>query len=231
MTFMFQSRCGEKTEKMQTLHREIGSNLIKIKKKHPEAQSLVYSLLDQVGKYYAYSMEVLSKKKEYKKLLQAELAMTESLTKEKDEARKKMGKMKNAILSVHKKMETDSARADQLEEEKAELEREREEFLREKEEFEMEREGLMAQRDALLQERDEMLRDRQEMQPPAQPRAQPVAQPQVQPMARPSAVPAMSRRQRYAPQRAHADVYAKAEKNQQPDIVETTPTKVVPAMA
>jgi len=159
MTFIFYGHSGERTKKLQAMHRQIGNNLIKIKKEHPQSQTLVYSLLDQLGKYYAFSKDLLGKKKEYKQLLNAELSNSEILKKDMGDMRKKMTKMKQVILSVHRKMKKDSERADKLEEEKELLAREKDAFLREKEKFEIEREQLIAERDTLFQERNALIKN------------------------------------------------------------------------
>jgi len=73
---------GKSDRQLQKLYCKIGNDLIKIKKEHSQTQPLVYALLDQFGKYNSVAKVVSSKKGEYKRLLKAELATTETLKKD-----------------------------------------------------------------------------------------------------------------------------------------------------
>ncbi|MBU1007873.1 hypothetical protein KKA53_02240 [Candidatus Dependentiae bacterium] len=161
IAFVFQGHSGERTKKLQVLHRQIGNNLIKIKKTHPRSQTLIFSVLDQLGKYHELSKGLVEKKKKYKQLLRAELTSGEQLKRDSEEMKTKMAKMKKMILLVHKKMKKDEVFTERLQKEKAALDGEREQFMKVKEKFDMEREKLQQERDALLQERNELLTQRE----------------------------------------------------------------------
>ena len=151
---------GEKTKTLQLFHRQLGNNLIKIKKQHPRSQSLVYSLLDQLGKYYAFSKTLLAKKKEYKRLLKAELTSNEALQKSLNSSNSKIEKMKTAIISASGRLQQDAAQVASLLKQKEEFSRAQNEFLREKEFFAIEKEKLVSERDGLVRERDALVRER-----------------------------------------------------------------------
>ena len=150
--FFFAGKAGS-TETLQTLHRQIGNELIQVKKKHPESQTLVYSLLDQLSKYYSFSKSVLTKKHEYKKLLKSEVSRNEELQKNLALTKNKMEKMKTAALSVSKRIRTDFSRAIKWKEE-------REILSKKKSQWDAERAALIHERDALARERDALVREK-----------------------------------------------------------------------
>jgi len=133
---------------------------MRIKKENPKSQTLVYSVLDQLGKYYSLSKGLVAKKKEYKRLLKAELAQNDSLKKDTAVMQVKISKMKKVMFAVNDALKKDYANANNVKEAKDRLAREREEFIREKNRFAQERAQLIAERNALLREREELLRDR-----------------------------------------------------------------------
>jgi len=157
---VFKGWGGEKTKKLQLFHRQLGNNLIKIKKQHPQSQTLVYSLLDQLGKYYSFSKTLLAKKKEYKRLLKAELTSNEALQKRLNSSNGKIEKMKTAIISASGRLQQDAAQVASLLKQKEEFAHAQQEFLKEKEFFTMEKEKLVSERDGLIRERDALVRER-----------------------------------------------------------------------
>jgi len=151
---------GVLKSELKNLHREIGNNLIKIKREYPRAQDTVYLVLDQLGKYYSFSKKIISKKKEYKKMLKDELERGEAAKKELAEFKTKMGKVKKVMLDASEKLKKDSEKVSKLKVEKESLSKEKEKFLKEKELFEIEKQTLVSERDSLIRERDALVRER-----------------------------------------------------------------------
>ena len=160
----YQIESRELRKKLQTLHRDIGDSLIRLKKEHPKTQSVVYSVLDQLGKYYAFSKGLIVKKKEYKTLLEKELTNTEKLKQESGSLKKQVAKMKNVMQVVNDKLKQDYQQADVIKAEKDSLSQEKEQFLREKEQLIREKKRITAERDALLQERQTLIQQRSSVQ-------------------------------------------------------------------
>ena len=79
--FVGYGESGGSAQRLQGFQRQIGNDLIGIKKQHPNTQMQVYTVLDQLSKYYSFSKSIICKKKRYKKLLKNELAQTELLKK------------------------------------------------------------------------------------------------------------------------------------------------------
>lgn len=155
IVFGFTSKIGggELKNELKTLHREIGNNLIKIKKEYPKTQDVVYSVLDQLGKYYSFSKKLISKKKEYKKLFKDEVSKGDIVKKELAKLKERMGKVKKVMIDASDKLKKDSEKVVRLKEEKEAL-------AKEKELFEVEKQALISQRDSLLRERDALVRER-----------------------------------------------------------------------
>lgn len=145
---------GEATEKLQTLHREIGNNLLRIKKEVPQTQPIVYSVLDQLGKYHCVSKSVLEKKKRYKRLLNTEKSRSKVLESKLIDMESKFEKMKKVIIDANDKLKKDSFSASELKEQRDAIAKEREEFLKEKELFEHEKSQLVEARETILRDRN-----------------------------------------------------------------------------
>lgn len=154
-TVSFGGLSGESSaDELQSLHREIGSKLIKIKKENPQAQPLVYSVLDQLGRYHSVSKNVLAKKHTYKSLFKTEQKSNEFLKKQITEMEEKIDKMKKAIVEASDKLKKDFATVNELKQQKETL-------AKEKERFEIEKQELISERDALIRERDELLQGKE----------------------------------------------------------------------
>jgi hypothetical protein len=151
---------GNTTKKLQLLHREIGNSLIKIKKKHPKSQSLVYSILDKLSKYYSFSKELITKKKEYKKLLRAELVHNESLKNDSLSMRSNIDKMRTIMLKAKDKIKKETTKVAELEEHKNLLSKEKVSFLEAKKKFAREKQKLIDEKDSITRERDALIRER-----------------------------------------------------------------------
>jgi len=152
---------GGGTKKLQMFHRKIGNGLIKIKKIHPDSQSLIYSLLDQMSKYYSFSKEIFAKKDEYKKLLQAELASSDTLQKENEAINGKMTKMKKAVLFVNNKVEKEAGEIETLRQKNKKLEQVNDELEVERDRLVVEKGALCRERDALIREKDALAREKE----------------------------------------------------------------------
>lgn len=142
---------------LQSLHREIGNNLIRIKKDYPKSQTVVYSVLDKLGKYYSFSKELMTKKKEYKRQFTSEKKRADQLAKESEAMKEKIAKMSQVMRKVSRKIQNEYVKVDEINDAKASLTKEREAFLQEKEELIREKEKLINERNALLQEREAIL--------------------------------------------------------------------------
>ena len=138
---------GDVGNQLQSLHREIGNNLIKIKKENPQSQPLVYSVLDQLGKYHSFSKSVITKKNKYKSLFKSERGTSESLRKKVAHMETKLDKMKGVIIDASDKL-------------KDTLAREKEDFSREKERFEGEKQLLVVKIEELTRERDSLIQEK-----------------------------------------------------------------------
>lgn len=126
---------GALKQKMSSLHREIGSNLIHIKKQHPAVQSVVFAILDQLGKYHAISRELAQQKEIYKVRLDKEKEKCVSLEKKVSTLESKVEKMKKLVVDASERLQRDSSAIRHFNEERVRFEQEREEFAREKEAF------------------------------------------------------------------------------------------------
>ena len=138
---------GPTTQQLGTLHRSISGDLIYVGKKYPEAQSTIFSVLDRVGKLYSFSKIAITRKKQYKKQAQNEIAHAEKLKEEFEQARSVAGKMKDSLLSSRKKAKTLVQENEVLEQERAE--------------FELEKQKLIEERDTLLHEKEELLKEKE----------------------------------------------------------------------
>ena len=147
--------CKESAKKLQEFQRQIGNDLIGIKKQYPNTQMQVYTVLDQLSKYYSFSKNLISKKKRYKKLLQTELSNNELLKKNIGEMRKNEKKMKRAISAASKKLKSNDSDSQKLKQE-------RDTLISEKEKWELERNSLLQERDVLAQERDAIAHEKEE---------------------------------------------------------------------
>lgn len=123
-------------QQMSSLHREIGSNLIHIKKQHPAVQSVVFAILDQLGKYHAISRKLSKQKKKYKTRCEKAEERCTSLKKKVVTLESKIEKMKKLVVDASDRLQRDSSAIRHFNEEKLRFEQEREEFAKEKEEFE-----------------------------------------------------------------------------------------------
>jgi hypothetical protein len=142
-------------KRLQEFQRQIGSDLIGIKKQHPNTQMQVYTVLDQLSKYYSFSKNIVSKKKRYKKLLKNELAQTELLKKNIGEIKNKLYKMKRAMVVASEKLRSNHADSEKLKQE-------RDALIREKEKWEVEQNALVQERNMIAQERDALVQDKEQ---------------------------------------------------------------------
>lgn len=157
--------CGTSEDALQNLRRSIGSNLIKIKKDYPESKSIVYSTLDQLGRYHSLSKNTITKKDKYKRLYKKEQEGNKALKDEVSTMEKRVETMKKLIVEVNQKLKTDFVTVGELKEQRESFQREKEKFLQEKKQFEQVKRQLVEERDTLLRERDEMMQDKVEPAP------------------------------------------------------------------
>lgn len=161
LLIVFQCGYGNSTlQKLQSMHRRIGTDLLKIKKQYSQAQPVVYALLDQVGEFYSLAKQSVKKKGTYKKELLIERGVSQVLKKELDTFKDKVGSMRHAMFAVDKKLKKDARQVGKLATEKDALTREKEKIIQEKNVFEQEKQALVAERDALVREKDAALRER-----------------------------------------------------------------------
>jgi chromosome segregation ATPase len=138
---------GQGDRKLQVLHREIGNKLMRIKKNHPQSQSVVYSILDKLGQYHSVSKHVLKKKRKYKQLLKTESENSKTLQEEVERMEQRISKMKRLIIEASDKLKKDLVAVNELKEQKEKLVKEREMFLKEKEKFEFAKQQFMSERE------------------------------------------------------------------------------------
>ncbi len=104
---------GKTSEQMGTLYKDIGSELIDIRKSNPHLQATVYSLLDQVGKMYRLSTETISKKKTARLAVKEQKETLITVKNENENLRGAIGKLKsdmdvNGVQMVVNKQQVDS---------------------------------------------------------------------------------------------------------------------------
>lgn len=150
---------------LQSLHREIGNNLIRIKKDYPKSQTVVYSVLDKLGKYYSFSKDLIAKEKEHKHRQEEEKKRADELEKRAGAMREKIKKMANVMRKVSEKIQNEYVKVDDINIAKASLAAERESFMREKEQLLKDKEKLINEKNMLLQERESILRQQSIEQP------------------------------------------------------------------
>jgi hypothetical protein len=145
--------CKESIKTLQSLHRKMGSELIEIKKKYPESQMSIYSLLDQLSQYYGFSKKSIEKKNKYKKLYKTESEKNFTLTKNSVVMERKLAEMKKTVLLVGNKFKSDVASVTKLKDERDLLAQEKEKWLAEKKTLSKELSTVKNERDVLIKER------------------------------------------------------------------------------
>jgi len=103
VTFAVFANCLAKDDYsiLQDLHRNIGKDLIIVRKEHAGAQAIIYSVLDQVGQLYTFSKNILEKKEKYRQLLRR--------------AKDHVGSFKNNVTRVEKRAAEYKKRANDVE--------------------------------------------------------------------------------------------------------------------
>lgn len=152
--------CGQTVEQLQELHKKIGGDLIKIRKEEPKLQPLVYSLLDQVGKFYSLSKEIVGKKKDYKRLFTVEKSARKLLRKEATNLQSLLKQTNEKFDQMDKKLKQDSENFEALTKHKDELVKEKENFVLSQKNFEQEKQNLIQERDVLAREKEDLVRER-----------------------------------------------------------------------
>jgi len=154
-------------KRLQDLYRNIGDNLITIRKDYAGTQSTIYFLLDQVGKLYTISKKSLDDRSQYKRLFKKERARSGLFKKEAINAKKKMFGLQNKHLLFERKLQKNQGVITKIVSERDRLSKEQEdlkvmthEFDKEKYSLTQERDSLIRERNALLRERDLVLRER-----------------------------------------------------------------------
>lgn len=153
LIFSGEAYCKDSMKTLQSLHRKIGSELLEIKKKYPESQMSVYSLLDQLSQYYGFSKKSIEKKDKYKKLYKAESSKNFSITKNVVTMENKLAEMKKTVLLVGSKFKSDVASITKLKEERDLFSQDKEKLLAEKKALSKELSTVKSERDALIKER------------------------------------------------------------------------------
>ena len=97
---------GLSTDQINDYHIGIGNKLIKLKKDFPETEQVIYSLLDQFGKYSSFSRSLIKKKKNYKNLLKEEIKISENLKKQANRLNEKIHEINNINLEIGNKFKT-----------------------------------------------------------------------------------------------------------------------------
>jgi chromosome segregation ATPase len=75
-------KAGEMSTQLQSLHRNIGKELVEMRRTNPQLQQSIYSLLDEVGSIYRLSNKALANKKKFKLALREEQDMRISFQKD-----------------------------------------------------------------------------------------------------------------------------------------------------
>jgi nitrous oxide reductase len=148
------------TKTLQSLHREIGNKLIKIKKANPQSQTLVYSILDQLGRYHSVSKRLVEKKRKYKKLFKKERKSGSELKRKVTKMEEKVEKMKKVIIEVSDRLKKDFTPVGELKVQKEKFFKEKEQLVQDKNLLTVERDSLVRERDALVRERDALAREK-----------------------------------------------------------------------
>lgn len=86
-------------EVIQKLHKNIGDDLLSIKKEFPPSQSKVYTALDQVCKIYQIAKKNIEKKRKFKEIIKVKDEQYKTLT-------NRTNLLKNKFTDLAKELET-----------------------------------------------------------------------------------------------------------------------------
>lgn len=112
---------GEVLYQAQTLHREIGKNLVQIRRENPSFQSTIYTLLDQVGQLYKITNISLQKKRKIKLATQEEKQFRIFLENDNEKLKTEIIKLKQSIKEEKHKLTESYRHITSLTKEKSEL--------------------------------------------------------------------------------------------------------------
>jgi peptidoglycan hydrolase CwlO-like protein len=169
VTFAVFANCLAKDDYsiLQDLHRNIGKDLIIVRKEHAGAQAIIYSVLDQVGQLYTFSKNILEKKEKYRQLLRRAKDHVGSFKNNVTRVEKRAAEYKKRANDVEQRLRESETLVAKLANERNTIEKEQEnlkvvtsEVDQEKQELVQERDSLIRERDALIRERDAVLRER-----------------------------------------------------------------------
>jgi len=122
-------RAGEISTQLQSLHRDIGKELVEMRRSHPELQKPIYTLLDEVGSLYRLSNKALATKKKFKLALREEQDMRVTLQKDNDG-------LKSQTSGFKKTLDQENNRVSYYQQQINDLTKERDELAAKKSEFE-----------------------------------------------------------------------------------------------
>ncbi|MCF7799798.1 tektin family protein [Candidatus Babeliales bacterium] len=118
-------------EFIQKLHKNIGDDLLSIKKEFPPSQSKVYTTLDQVCKIYQVAKKNIEKKRKLKEIIKVKDEQYKTLTSKTNLLKnqftdliKELETSKQNLLSLNKKLEKKEITLTMLKQEKNNLNKE-----------------------------------------------------------------------------------------------------------
>lgn len=131
-------RCVATTlQQMQDLYKNIGDDLMCIRKEFSATQPKVYAVLDRIDKMYNLAKIAAEKKNKYKDVLKNQGAETQKLYEEIAALKTKLSTTESELMSAHKSLE-DAAKAVQDEKDQAlKLSREKSKISKEQHELQM----------------------------------------------------------------------------------------------
>lgn len=107
-------RAGDMATQLQNLHRDIGKELVEMRRSNPSLQQPIYTLLDQVGSLYRLSGKVLGKKKKLKVALNEEQDMRISFQKDNEILKAKTNNIKKSLDQESSRLTSHQQQIDDL---------------------------------------------------------------------------------------------------------------------
>jgi len=113
---------GEKTlQQAQTIHREIGKNLVQIRRESPTFQPKIYTLLDLSGQLYKLLNTSQQKKEKIKLAMHEEKQFRLSLENDNEKLKTEIDKLKQSLKEENYKLSESHHHSELLKKEKSEL--------------------------------------------------------------------------------------------------------------
>jgi chromosome segregation ATPase len=131
----FCSVISKTIEQMQLLHKEIGNDLMSIRKEFTAVQPKIYSLLDRIDRMYNVAKTAVEKKRELKNELKNKVSENKKILTELNSLKIKLSETENALenstkkfTSINKELELEKVQSAILSREKKELAQEKDDL-------------------------------------------------------------------------------------------------------